>query len=193
MEPDNDLRVQASSELRGLLCELYNFRIDMFAQNSHTAPPSIPAKRKAFDCDNSIEDIWQDIHSLDTAFTPVRNQILDKWSAKIKMASGGSNSKLKAVDTPATTQISNLLADMDRLVKRSQLMRSEYNIIGESNVVGDPEYNPEIFDGIGIFSCNHLDQDFYAMMLKEFVESRQSVDGVMGTVMLTLQILWPCH
>jgi hypothetical protein len=63
------------------------------------------------------------------------------------MAAGASSVKLKAVDTPATTQIANMVGDMDRLVKRTQLRRSEYSIVGEAVVVTD-QYNQEIFDGL---------------------------------------------
>lgn len=145
-EENEEIRSNASTELRGLLCELHNLRVDLFSQNFHAAPPSLPAKRKTFD-KTDVSEIWNDIHHLDTAFTPVQNQILDKWSSKIKMAAGASSVKLKAVDTPATTQIANMVGDMDRLVKRTQLRRSEYSIVGEAVVVTD-QYNQEIFDGL---------------------------------------------
>lgn len=147
LESENEaVRLNASTELRGLICELYNLRVDLFSQNTHAAPPTLPAKRKSFDKD--VSEIWNDIHHLDTAFNPVQNQILDKWSSKIKMAAGATSVKLKAVDTPATMQISNLVGDMERLVKRTQLRRSEYSIVGE--VAGSivEQYNPEIFDGL---------------------------------------------
>jgi protein AATF/BFR2 len=143
---DEDIRSNASTELRGLICELHNLRVDLFSQNIHAAPPSLPAKRKTFEKTN-VSDIWNDIHHLDTAFKPIQNQILDKWSSKIKMAAGASSVKLKAVDTPATTQIANMVGDMERLVKRTQLRRSEYSIVGET-VSGTDQYNPEIFDGL---------------------------------------------
>jgi protein AATF/BFR2 len=144
---NEEIRSNASTELRGLICELYNLRVDLFAQNAHAAPPTLPAKRKTFD-GKDVSEIWTDIHHLDTAFTPIQNQILDKWSAKIKMAAGASSVKLKAVDTPATTQISNMVGDMDRLVKRTQLRRSEYSIVGEVAGTVAEQYNSDIFDGL---------------------------------------------
>ncbi|KAL3895564.1 MAG: hypothetical protein SGCHY_004625 [Lobulomycetales sp.] len=160
-----ELKTNLSSELQALINELVNIRIDLFSQNTHTALPELPAKRSSSD----DSDIWTILEQMDTSFRPIQNQILDKWSSKIKSAGGNSGTQLKAVDSKTTTQIANVLADMDRLVKRTQLRRSEYSIIGEEpRDAASEQYNSEIFD----------DQDFYAMLLKEFVESRQSADGL---------------
>lgn len=76
------------------------------------------------------------------------------------------------------SQIENAMADKEGLIKRTQLSRSEYKVIGKVNVVVDPEqeeldtgkkpdrhlntYDVEIFD----------DQDFYQQQLRELIESR---------------------
>ena len=150
---------------------MINFRIDLFAENSQVAPASIPAKRKASENgDDDIEELWHHINHMDTSFAPIRKSILDKWCAKIKLASGstGTNSHggLKAVDTSTTMQITNMLADPERLKRRTQLCRSEYTILGKVDQPGE-QYDTEIFD----------DEDFYSILLKEFIEARSN-DGI---------------
>lgn len=158
------LQKETSSELKNLIHDLVDYRIDLFNRNSSVAPTETPLKRKATD-EESLEDLWEYIHKLDTDFKATRYQILDKWCDKIKVASG-SSAKLKAVNTNTSVQIQNILADMDRLVKRTQLLRSEYSILGKSCILGE-QYDTEIFD----------DEDFYAILLKEFIESKASDDG----------------
>ena len=79
------------------------------------------------------------------------------------------------------SQIQHILNDKERLIKRSQLKRSEYKIFGsvsselsgpkdESN--GDAhlsEYHTDIYD----------DDDFYQELLKELIESRMADTGEM--------------
>lgn len=78
-------------------------------------------------------------------------------------------------------QISYILSDRDKLIKRTQLKRSEYEIMGykkpleessngdASNPVtksrkDDDEYIPEIFD----------DSDFYHQLLRELIECKSA-------------------
>ncbi len=75
------------------------------------------------------------------------------------------------------SQIENAMNDKDGLIKRTQLQRSDYKIIGKVNVTVDEEeekdtgkkpdrhlntYDVEVFD----------DQDFYQQQLRELIESR---------------------
>lgn len=88
------------------------------------------------------------------------------------------NKKFKAFDQNIMAQIENAMADKDGLIKRTQLQRSDYKVLGKVNVQLADEteqedtgkkpdrhlntYDVEIFD----------DQDFYQQQLRELIESR---------------------
>ncbi|KAG0298013.1 hypothetical protein BGZ98_000349, partial [Dissophora globulifera] len=74
---------------------------------------------------------WSDIEALDESWRSYRNNTLEKWSNKVQIASGiPLNKKFKAMNQGIMTQISQTMADKERLVKRTQLKRSEYHILG---------------------------------------------------------------
>jgi protein AATF/BFR2 len=77
------------------------------------------------------------------------------------------------------SQIRMAMNDTEKLVKRSQLKRSEYNIIGESSApenVENEEYRDahlsQYFEGL------YDDDDFYQDLLKELIESRIADTGI---------------
>ncbi|KAF9362861.1 hypothetical protein BGX34_005371 [Mortierella sp. NVP85] len=128
---------------------------------------------------------WKDIEALDDSWRTYRNNTLEKWSNKVQIASGiPLNKKFKAMNQGIIHQISQTMADKERLVKRTQLKRSEYHILGtapqakedgegaDDGMEKTPEtsqldahlsnHNEEIFD----------DTDFYQQLLRELIESR---------------------
>ncbi|KAG0196858.1 hypothetical protein BGX31_005135 [Mortierella sp. GBA43] len=87
---------------------------------------------------------WKEMEALDDAWIPYRNNTLDKWSNKVQIASGiPLNKKFKAMNQGIITQISQTMADKDRLVKRTQLKRSEYHILGSAPQGKDDDENME--------------------------------------------------
>lgn len=112
-------------------------------------------------------------------FVPFRNSTLEKWSNKVQVAAGARlNKKFKAFDQNILSQIESSMSDKSGLIKRTQLQRSDYKVLGKVNVEVDKEqeevdtgkkpdrhlntYDAEIFD----------DQDFYQQQLRELIESR---------------------
>lgn len=110
-------------------------------------------------------------------FVPFRNSTLEKWSNKVQVAAGARlNKKFKAFDQNIMSQIENAMADKTGLIKRTQLQRSDYKVIGKADATEEEEeqdtgkkpdrhlntYDVEIFD----------DQDFYQQQLRELIESR---------------------
>eukprot|EP00058_Branchiostoma_floridae_P008345 XP_002593833.1 hypothetical protein BRAFLDRAFT_214862 [Branchiostoma floridae] len=115
---------------------------------------------------------------------------IEKWSEKTKLASGKYNSKaFSSFNKSVSEQIDQILGDQDRLVKRTQLKRSSYKVLGrgadkvkaeeqvrDREVDGedlpakfDPhlkEYDEEIFD----------DDDFYHQLLRELIEKKTTTD-----------------
>lgn len=160
-------------------------------------------KRSAsFGKEVDLDGLWADVRSLDTSFLPFRNETIDKWNQKVQVASGTASLQKKfkvinqvsrffdilfsnrAAHRPLSSQsvlsqIQHILNDKDRLIKRSQLKRSEYKIFGSNGSElsgpneeskGDAhlsEYHSEIYD----------DDDFYQELLKELIESRMADTG----------------
>ncbi|XP_011498623.1 PREDICTED: protein Aatf [Ceratosolen solmsi marchali] len=102
------------------------------------------------------------------AYTDYRNATIQKWNDKTRIASGIIN---KRANQPALKQIEFLLANKEKLIKKTQLKRSQYDIIGKATESLDnddgnrvQEYDTEIFD----------DDDFYHQLLRDLIEFKSS-------------------
>lgn len=114
---------------------------------------------------NTFEQVIAKNHD---AYKEYRNSVIQKWNDKVRIATGAIS---KGSNQPATHQIEFALANKDKLVKKTQLKRSEYDIIGKSVVGQDDsdgrrlqEYDEEIYD----------DDDFYHQLLKELIEFKST-------------------
>ncbi|KAF8938015.1 apoptosis-antagonizing transcription factor [Dissophora ornata] len=126
---------------------------------------------------------WKDIEALDDSWRSYRNNTLEKWSNKVQVASGiPLNKKFKAMNQGIMTQISQTMADKERLLKRTQLKRSEYHILGaapeakEDGGEDEAEKTPQV-NKLDAHLSNHDeeifdDADFYQQLLRELIESR---------------------
>ncbi|XP_046970272.1 protein AATF-like [Vanessa cardui] len=130
-----------------------------------------------------LVDYESDIATCHKVFKTFRDSTIQKWNEKTRLATA-ANIK----NTPTNTilqQISYILSDRDKLIRRTQLKRSEYDIIGykkeasqsdnndqngvDVNSVSrdrkdNDEYIPEIFD----------DSDFYHQLLRELIECKSA-------------------
>lgn len=108
------------------------------------------------DTNDSTVEITTGKRSLETAFgneqalskklKPYRDAVLTKWSKKVQAASGISAlnaSKFSIQNTNAQTQVASQLADMDRLIKRTQINRSEAKVLGEDDKSENEAEEPE--------------------------------------------------
>lgn len=110
---------------------------------------------------------------------PYRNSVLQTWDEKTKLSSGRITQKsFAAFETSVVKQIEQILQDKDRLLKRTQLKRTLYRILGKPDVSESQtenneepvskqdmllkDYDPEIFD----------DDDFYRQFLRDVIESK---------------------
>ncbi|KAG0203298.1 hypothetical protein BGX28_004394 [Mortierella sp. GBA30] len=127
---------------------------------------------------------WKDIEGLDDGWRSYRNNTLEKWSNKVQIASGiPLNKKFKAMNQGIMTQISQTMVDKDRLLKRTQLKRSEYHILGTAPEVKEEdeeddklEKTPQV-SKLDAHLSNHDEEvfddgDFYQQLLRELIESR---------------------
>ncbi|KAJ8717713.1 hypothetical protein PYW07_005643 [Mythimna separata] len=137
-----------------------------------------PAKKR------KLEEYETDISTSHKAFKSFRDSSIQKWNEKTRLATA-TNVKNAPTNT-VLQQISYILSDKEKLVRRTQLKRSEYEIIGykkeipeeeESRDAEDTEVNPvtrdrkhndeyipEIFD----------DSDFYHQLLRELIECKSA-------------------
>ncbi|KAI9027225.1 apoptosis antagonizing transcription factor-domain-containing protein [Phycomyces nitens] len=171
----------AKEVLREVIDEIMDLRTSLLSDNGTVDLDECnwnTRKRHLDDDDEYIEKLWQDISQINDVFVPFRNSTLEKWGNKVQAASSARlNKKFKAFDQSIMTQIDNTLADTETLVKRTQLQRAEYKILGKAEKDEDEEalvetgekvdrhlnaYDPEIFD----------DNDFYQQQLRELIESR---------------------
>lgn len=166
-------RVKAlKSSLYDLLDKITSVRLDMLKTDGvDTAPINTNGKR-------TLESAMANANELESALTPYRDAVLTKWSRKIQAASGASalnQSKFSIQNQNAKLQVSTNLADMERLVKRTRINRSNYVVLGEEeapendkkNVDASLQEREEIFD----------DTDFYRLLLKDLVDRRMADSG----------------
>ncbi|CAK1584285.1 unnamed protein product [Parnassius mnemosyne] len=128
-----------------------------------------------------LEDYEKDLDLSHKAFKAFRDTTIQKWNEKTRIATA-ANIKSAPTNT-ILQQISYILSDRNKLIRRTQLKRSEYDIIGykknsvldenkelnqENPVTKDrkdnDEYIPEIFD----------DSDFYHQLLRELIECKSA-------------------
>ncbi|XP_066264917.1 protein AATF-like [Branchiostoma lanceolatum] len=135
-----------------------------------------PSRKRKHEETSDYPDRLQKRHKLTQKFNL---STIEKWSEKTKLASGKYNSKaFSSFNKSVREQIDQILGDQDRLVKRTQLKRSSYKVLGRwADKAGeqelpaklDPhlkEYDEEIFD----------DDDFYHQLLRELIERKTTTD-----------------
>ncbi|KAK3583266.1 hypothetical protein CHS0354_011153 [Potamilus streckersoni] len=120
------------------------------------------------------------------AFSEFRDSTIQKWNDKTRLAGGKIKGKsFSAFEQSALAQIQQIMSDKERLIRRTQLKRSVYQVVGQPEKLQkdedkiafeqegeDPssskdnlqDYDPEIFD----------DDDFYHQLLRELIERKTS-------------------
>lgn len=113
---------------------------------------------------NDYEIVLQKDHDSYREYT---ESVIKKWNDKTWIATGSLN---KGSSQTILKQIEFGMNDMNKLRRRTQLKRSEYNIVGKSLPNEDDdgrrtqEYDVEIFD----------DDDFYHQLLRDLIEYKSS-------------------
>ncbi|KFD52494.1 hypothetical protein M513_06691 [Trichuris suis] len=138
---------------------------------------ALPKKRHCLSLDK-YADLLDKLHS---AFVPYRNESLEHWYEKTRMVNIRSTHKdfsgfefniLKQIDYVGVHSVLcahylcylKILSDRERLRRRTQVKRSDYNYVGEPSQSGDDANNDEVIDE-EIFD----DDDFYEQLLRELI------------------------
>lgn len=128
----------------------------------------MPKKRR------KLVDFEEDIKTRHDKYKDYRNTVIQKWHDKTRLMISKNN----AGSTSILQHINYVLDDRSKLVRRTQLKRSEYEVIGkvksevtntESEEHAHPsklpeEYDTEIYD----------DDDFYHQLLRELIEFKSA-------------------
>ncbi|XP_055995936.1 protein AATF-like isoform X2 [Ostrea edulis] len=139
-------------------------------------PQKSAAKRKL-----TMEEIPEFLAKRQKDFQSYRNNTLEKWYDKTRLLGGKISSKsFSGFEQSALKQIEQIMTDKDRLIKRTQMKRASYRVLGkteETHTSADQEqeleterknpehtHDPEIFD----------DSDFYHQQLRELIERKTS-------------------
>lgn len=118
-----------------------------------------------------VPEYEKDISENFNTYKSYRNNVIQKWHEKTRLTFMKSNASSHSI----VEHIEHTLSDKMKLRKRTQLRRSDYQIIGEkpedqkeenegSNSRISQLYNTEIFD----------DDDFYHQLLRELIEMRSA-------------------
>ncbi|KJE97005.1 hypothetical protein CAOG_007493 [Capsaspora owczarzaki ATCC 30864] len=151
------------TEVADLLDKMLDLQQSLFQQNPEVASVAVPRSKRR----QSTEEYWQSMSGTHKRFKPFFENTIEKWNSKIQLAAGGAGAKkFKALNQSVLGQISQVMTGKDRLIRRSQLKRGSYRVLGEDEHDTDKgdEYDEEIFD----------DQDLYQQLLRELIERRTS-------------------
>lgn len=110
---------------------------------------------------NKSEHVLQESHEI---FKLYRNETIQFWNERTKLASGkAAKTDFSAFDQPTLLQIDQIMSDKKRLIERTQIKRSKYDIVGDSKTI-QMEVDQEIFD----------DDDFYHKLLRDYIEKKSA-------------------
>ncbi|XP_033848001.1 protein AATF [Periophthalmus magnuspinnatus] len=118
------------------------------------------------------------------AFTPYQNATLQKWHDKTRLTMGKTSKSFGAFERNILTQIEQVLMDKERLIKRVQIRRSEYKVMGKKecaftleNAMVKEESEKQLKTNSHLKDVDEDifdDDDFYHQLLRELIERKTS-------------------
>ena len=170
--PDYLVAVKDSQKsLKLLLDDLLVLESVLQRKNSPDAAalPQPPVKKR------KLNEYCAVLTANQAAFSAERDGLIQKWNEKTRMfathgkSGGGANKSFAAMETSTLGQIQQILSNRPRLVARTQIKRSNYEILAtssaevvDSTTGGLNEVNVNIFD----------DDDFYHQLLRDLIDRK---------------------
>lgn len=128
-----------------------------------------------------LADFSAELADRHITYSKYRNSVIQKWNEKTKVMG-------MKKDQPATvsvlSQIEYILSDKNKLVRRTQLKRSKYDILGQTKADEENETSNEICDkpedvdrrNLDDEYCTEIfdDDDFYHQLLRELIEYKSA-------------------
>jgi protein AATF/BFR2 len=131
---------EAKSAVAQLITSLHQLRTTMVQHDAEIYEQAAPSTLSSFefDVDAPLDRMWAKLNALDeTLLNRFRDEVLNKWHAKVQVASVGtslSSKQFKAFNqSKASEQIQNTLtSDHQRLLKRTQMVRGTVPRVGRA-------------------------------------------------------------
>ena len=155
-EGDGQFKTQVTEtqkSLKLLLNEL--FELEAVLVNPEAEEPPRKKKKLTEFSDTLIQNHQE--------YKPERNEIIQKWSDKTRIASGKNS--FSSMETSTVLQIDQILANPARLIARTKLKRTNYQTIGRTGEMAENEMNETDLD---IFD----DDDFYHQLLRDLIDRK---------------------
>ncbi|XP_038052871.1 protein AATF-like [Patiria miniata] len=159
---------------------------------SHKRPTNQQRKRKP-----DIGDLGEFLAKRHKDFETFQYDTIQKWHDKTRLATGKNSGKsFSSFEKSAVTQIHQVLQDKPRLIKRTQLRRTVYTRLGDTEGTDDAANSSQDTQDGAFPGNSHLkdfdeetfdDDDFYHQLLRELIEKRTS--STTDPVQLTRQWL----
>lgn len=128
-----------------------------------------------------LEDLSKEMHDRFLSYCKYRNGVIQKWHDKTRLAVGF---KKNQPETSTISQIEFILGDKNRLIKRTQMKRSKYDIVGVKKDADSMDEGEDIGKDRNIQSladkgeeyCSEIfdDDDFYHQLLRELIEHKSA-------------------
>jgi len=114
----------------------------------------------------SLTDLGTWLEDLHREAAPGRRESLALWGDRTRKVGAAWDS----LHTSPLEQVDQIMANRQRLVNRTKVRRSEYRVLGSSQVDGETN-NSNTFD----------DSDFYHQLLRELIERKTAGSGQEGS------------
>eukprot|EP00299_Pterocystis_sp_00344_P008750 c3440_g1_i1.p1 GENE.c3440_g1_i1~~c3440_g1_i1.p1 ORF type:complete len:474 (+),score=169.07 c3440_g1_i1:149-1423(+) len=141
---------------------------EMFQKNSETA--HLTQQSQLFcSLSSDAQMTWKSLQTVQHKMFEWIDPVVDKWNQRTKINTA-TTASLKVIDQSTISQIRTILSDRERLIKRTQMKRKRYHVIGkidqeeEAAATATEQFDEEIFD----------DGDFYQLQLRDLIESGMS-------------------
>lgn len=94
---------------------------------------SIKRKRDEDDIDEWLHSTWEEVlQPMEKGFKKYKYDTIEKWNNKVQVANSVTlQKKFKVINQSIVSQLQAIENDTDRLIKRTQLNRGNYKIIGK--------------------------------------------------------------
>ncbi|OMJ09119.1 Protein BFR2, partial [Smittium culicis] len=111
---------------------------------------------------DNVDALWQSIEARNKRIKSFRDSTLSKWDTRINLLPSNLSSKsLNAFKQNSLQQISSMMENKDRLVKRTNLARIDYNFLIPKLEISEKSFS-------GIFD----DTDFYQALLHDLIDAK---------------------
>jgi len=157
---NTDFQIQISQTQKALRMVLNNLLELESVLDGGTADGEPPAKRR-----KRLEDFSSTLADTHQAFTPMRNQLIDKWNDKTRITAAGKNA-FSSLETSTLLQIEQILCNRARLVARTQVKRSCYRVLGTSQEEAEEGQGDQV--DVNVFD----DDDFYHQLLRDLIDRK---------------------